>query len=150
KSTMLTKSFFPPKLALDPPIHVAYPNPACKYDPIKKEQIRKHLARLKPLKAPGPDGIPNIVLTKCADTLTDRLYYIYNAMLERNLYYAPWKASTTVVLCKLGKARYDTPKSYHPIALLNTLCKVLTAIVADIMTYYTETHLLLPAHHFGG
>ena len=43
-----------------------------------------------------------------------------------------------------------TSKAYRPIALLNTMCKVLTAIMADLMTFYTETHNLLPAHHFSG
>lgn len=57
---------------------------------------------------------------------------------------------TTVVLQKPGKPCYNTPKAYQPIALLNTMSKVLTAIMADIMTFYTETHELPPMHHFGG
>jgi hypothetical protein len=39
---------------------------------------------------------------------------------------------------------------YRPIALLNTLSKVLMALMAELMTYYTETHQLLPVHHFRG
>jgi ribonuclease HI len=42
------------------------------------------------------------------------------------------------------------PKAYRPIALLNTMSKVLTALMAELMSYYTETYQLLPAHHFGG
>ena len=71
-------------------------------------------------------------------------------MVRNSWYYDPWKTSTTVVLRKPGKPRYDTPKAYRPIALLNTLCKVLTAIMAEVMTYYTEKYQLLPANHFGG
>jgi hypothetical protein len=71
-------------------------------------------------------------------------------MVKNAWYYDPWRISTTVVLRKPGKPRYDTPKAYRPIALLNTLCKVLTAIVADVMTFYTEKHELLPVTHFGG
>ena len=71
-------------------------------------------------------------------------------MLVKELYYAPWKHSTTVVLRKPGKPRYDTPKAYRPIALLNTLGKLLTAIIAERLTYYTEKHALLPPTHFGG
>lgn len=56
----------------------------------------------------------------------------------------------TVVLCKPGKPCYDTPKAYRPIALLNTMGKVLTAIVAELMVFYTKMHYLLPAHHFRG
>jgi hypothetical protein len=69
-------------------------------------------------------------------------------MLERGLHYEPWKVSTTVVLHKLGKPRYDVPKAYRPIALLNTMWKVLTAIVANHITYLTEKHQLLLPNHF--
>ena len=150
KSDILARTFFPPRPPADSPLHFVYPKSACKFDPITKDQITRHLAKLKPYKAPGPDGIPDIVLSKCANTLADRLYYIYRAILKRNLYYTPWKQSTTVVLCKPGKPRYDTPKAYRPIALLNTMSKVLTAIAADLMNFYMEKHNLLPAHHFGG
>ncbi|KAF8268519.1 hypothetical protein EI94DRAFT_1467624, partial [Lactarius quietus] len=81
--------------------------------------------RLKPYKAPGPDGIPNIVLIKCADILIDRLWPIYMATLDKGWYYSPWKAFTTIVLRKPSKPRYDVPKAYRPIALLNTLSKVM-------------------------
>ena len=150
KSIMLATTFFPPKPPDVDPLHFVYPKPICKMAHITREQIKRRLTKLKPYKAPGPDGIPNIVLTKCAGNLIDRLYHIYKAILNLGIYYEPWKLSTTVVLRKPGKPRYDTPKAYRPIALLNTLCKVLTALMAELMTYYTETHQLLPALHFGG
>ena len=150
KSNLLAKTFFPPRPLDDTPVQFVYPKPICDFDPISKEQIRRQLAKLKPYKAPGPDGIPNIVLTKCANVIVDRLYYIYKAIIELGAYYEPWRTSTTVVLRKPGKPRYDNPKAYRPIALLNTMSKVLTALMADLMTFYTETHQLLPTHHFGG
>jgi hypothetical protein len=150
KSNLLAKTFFPPKPPEDTPLHFVYPKPICALGLISKEQIKRQLARLKLYKAPGPDGIPNIVLTKCANTIIDRLYYIYKAILDLGLYYEPWKISTTVVLRKPGKPRYNIPKAYWPIALLNTMCKVLTATIAELITFYTEMHQLLPAHHFGG
>ena len=150
KSSILAKTFFPPRPLEDTLTQFAYPKPICDFDPISKEQIKRQLMKLKPYKAPGPDGIPNIVLTKCANTIVDRLYYIYKAILELGIYYEPWRTSTTVVLCKPGKPRYDVLKAYRPIALLNTMSKVLTALMANLMTFYTETHQLLPAHHFGG
>jgi hypothetical protein len=86
KSNLLAKSFFPPK-----PPEVGQipadqrPRPCCKPDKINVEQVKRQLARLKPYKAPGLDGIPNIVLSKCADDLAPRLLHIYVAMLERGL-----------------------------------------------------------------
>jgi hypothetical protein len=35
-------------------------------------------------------------------------------------------------------------------ALLNTMWKVVTVVVASHITYITEKHQLLPANHFGG
>jgi hypothetical protein len=101
-------------------------------------------------KAPGPDSIPNIVLTKCADLLVDRLYYIYSAIYDKRLYYKPWKTFNTIVLCKPGKLSYEVPKAYRPIALINTLWKVLTAILAEQLMFFAEKYQLLPSHHFGG
>ena len=151
KSEALARGFFPPR----PQTECEMPRQGRK--PIRgtacaitREQVLKQLQRLKPYKAPGPDGIPNIVLTKCAHLLIDRLVHIYVAIYERGLFYKPWKSSTTVVLRKPGKPRYDVPKAYRPIALLNTMWKVLTAIVAEQLTFVTEKHSLLPENHFGG
>ena len=90
------------------------------------------------------------MLTKCAVLLTDSLLSIYKAMFERALMYKPWKTFTMVVLRKPGKPRYDVPKAYRSIALLNMMWKVLMAIVADQLTFATEKHQLLLANHFGG
>jgi len=113
------------------------------------EQIRAQCKKLKPFKAPGPDGIPNVVLMKCADLLAGRLCHIYRAMLDKNLLYKPWKEFITIVLRKPCKPSYDTPKAYRPIALLNMMWKVITAIIANHITYITEKHQLLPTNHFG-
>ena len=116
---------------------------------ITSEQIRDQLCKLKPYKALGPDGILNIVLTRCTDLIIKRLLFIYQAMLNENLMFKPWKESTTVVIRKPGKSNYSTPKAYRPIALLNTIWKVIMAIVANHILYYTEKHQLLPTNHFG-
>ena len=71
-------------------------------------------------------------------------------MLDKSFMHKPWKEFITVVLRKPGKPNYDTPKAYRPIALLNTMWKVVTAIIANHITYITEKHQLLPANHFGG
>lgn len=152
KSRVLAKTFFPgrPEARASNTATQNYPEPVCGTHKITREQIRRQLKRLRPYKAPGPDKIPNIVLSQCAELITDRLWYIYSAILERGLYYAAWKHFTTVVLRKPGKPRYDVPKAYRPIALLNTMGKLLTAIIAEQLTYYTEKHGLLPPMHFGG
>lgn len=92
KSKMLVEMFFPtsnPAPADAGQVCESEIEPACEMDKITRDQITRHLAKLKLYKAPGPDSIPNIVLTKCVDLLIDRLYYIYRAMLDRGLFYKP-------------------------------------------------------------
>ena len=151
KGAALAKGFFPQKpQTQNIQEDKNYLKMCSKAGKVTKDQIRKQLKKLKLYKAPGPDGIPDIVLTKNADILIDRLHPIYIAMLDKNLHYDPWKTFTTVILWKPGKPHYDVLKAYCPIVLLNTMWKVLTAIVTDQITFLTEKHQLLPKNHFGG
>jgi hypothetical protein len=54
------------------------------------------------------------------------------------------------VLRKPGKPSYEVPKAHQPIALISTMAKVLTAIVAENLSRVIEQHQLLPKTHFGG
>lgn len=114
KSKLLAETFFPKSpetVASRAEQEEEAVEPVCTMDKLTKEQISRHLSKLKPFKAPGPDGIPNIILSKCADLLLDRLFYIYKAMIEHGLFYEPWKKFTTVVLRKPGKPKYSIPKA---------------------------------------
>ncbi len=99
KGSLLANTFFPPHPE-DKPTHSDNNpvKPVCKMDRIQTDQIKRQIQRLKPFKAPGPDGILNVVLNKCADILVDRLRYIYAAMIDKRLSYAPWKTFITVVI----------------------------------------------------
>jgi len=55
-----------------------------------------------------------------------------------------------VVLRKPGKDDYTIPKAYRPIALLNTIGKIMDAIIARRLSYLVETYQLLPQTHIGG
>jgi len=151
KGCILAKGFFPAKPSIDSTLASCTYLPECKsVGTITAEQIHVQLKKLKPYKAPGPDSILNIVLTKSTNLIIERLMHIYQAMFKGRLMYKPWKEFVTVVLRKPGKPRYNTPKAYRPIALLNIIWKVVTAIIANHITYIMEKHQLLPANHFGG
>ena len=150
KSTVLARSLFPPPPSSSsvPPNH-PYPTPAETWTEITPEQLSQAINKLSPYKAPGPDGIANIVFQRCRQ-LTDYLLPVYNAAVKLQTHYGPWKESITVILRKPGKPDYSAPKAYRPIALLNTTAKLLSAIMADRTAYILETHNLLPSTHFGG
>jgi ribonuclease HI len=151
KAQLFAKTFFPP-----PPSNStvqensAYPEPLPNPPQITISQIETQIRQLSPYKAHGPDEIPNVVLQKCCDIIIYHLLFIFRAILKLGIYYDPWREFTTVVLRKPGKPNYETPKAYRPIALLSTLAKVLTAIVAEDVTRLVERHQLLPKTHYGG
>jgi len=56
---------------------------------------------------------------------------------------------TTVVLQKEGKVDYLTLGSYRPIALENTLSKILERVIADHIADIAKEHALLPQSQIG-
>ena len=99
---------------------------------------------------PGPNRICNIVFIKNADLLVPHLGPIYRVTFTQRHYPDQWKVSFTVVLQKLGCPDYTLTKAYHPIALLDTMAKILSSCVADEISYLAETYEMLPPTHFGG
>jgi len=150
KSEILAQALFPPPPDESTvPTDYLYPEPAEHWTEITKEQLTQAINNLSPYKAPGPDGVANIVFQQC-QVLIDYLLPIFNAAINLRTYYNPWRESITVILRKPGKPDYSVPKAYRPIALLNTTAKLLSTIVADRTSYILETHNLLPNTHFGG
>ena len=143
-------AFFPPP-PTNPPSFPLPNTPAIgHFTPFSNERILKAIGRLKAHKAPGPDGIPNFILTSCADLLMDHLQPIYQAIITTGNYPTSWKQFDTIVLRKPGKPAYNVANAYRPIALLNTLAKLLSTLVVEDISYLCETHNLLPATQFGG
>ena len=101
KARIFAKAFFPPPPnGIDVNAVQVYPDPLPDPPPPTKQQIERTIRRLPSYKAPGPDGIPNIVLQKSFDMIADHLLYIYQAILRLGVFYDPWKEFTTIVLKK--------------------------------------------------
>ena len=111
KSAMLAKLMFPacPTNCATPSY---YPYPAQLPTPVKISaiQIQCHIEGLCLHKAPGPDGIPNVVLKICADILTPYLVPISRAILQLKVYLAQWRGSVTCVLTKPASPDTTSPK----------------------------------------
>ena len=60
-----------------------------------------------------------------------------------------FKTARTVALRKPGKGDYQTPKAWRPIALLETLGKVIEAIIAARIRDFAESMGLLPEAQMG-
>ena len=107
------------------------------------------VAALKPDKAPGPDEIPNRVVKLVYEVAVRELIELFTACLRIGYYPKEFRRAITIVLLKLGKSDYSDPVVYRPIALLNTLGKVLESIIARRLSDLAEANTLLPDTQYG-
>ena len=112
------------------------PNPPpLKFTTPAPHQITCHINKTNPFKAPGEDGIPNLVLKKCEALLTPLLHTCLLEILNTGYFPKRWHSWKTIVLRKPGKPDYTIAKAYCLIALYDTMGKVLSGVMTDITVY---------------
>ena len=151
KCRALQSTFFPkpPLPDLDNIPGFNYPD-ELPFPPISQEDIQEVLRDVSPHKAPGPSGIPNIAIQRCAQTIIPYILAITKACLHLGYHPTQWKHFKTITLRKPGKPDYSIPKAYRPIALEDTLSKIVEAVMARKLAMMAEQFDLLPPNHFGG
>ena len=153
KALEFTRVFFPqppPADTSDINETTEYPRPVPCNLTITMRQLETAINKASPDKAPGPDEIPNRVLKKAFSTIKHHLLALVQASVNKHHYPTPFKETTTIVIRKPGKPDYTKPNAYRPIALENTLGKILESIMTELINYLAETFHMLPTHHFGG
>lgn len=121
--------------------------------PIKISEIQQAINKTTPKKAPETDGITNLVLKEASQNqlFMEILLCLFNASLTLRYCSEHFKELITVTLSKPGKGDYTEPKSYRPIALLNTIDKIMESIIAMRISYLVESVLgIIPKSHLGG
>ena len=152
KTETLSRTFFPP-----PPLadlsdipDTIYPDPVPTNLTITATQVKRAIEKLAPNKAPGPDEIPNHVLKRCLSILEPHILALAQHSLTTGHFPQPFKETITLVLRKPNKPNYTKSNAYRPIALENTIGKVLESIMTENISYLCESFNLLPKNHFGG
>ena len=121
-----------------------------KWEPISELEIHRSLKAAKGRTAPGEDGIPTLVWKHLWPYLHDTITHLFTKSIELGYHPYRWKRARIVVLKKPGKPDYSVPGAYRPISLLNTLGKILEAVIARRLSFWAETYKLLPDTQFGG
>lgn len=148
---MFKQAFFPPPPDVDLTDIEGYEYPhTIHLPPITLREVTEAIRRMPGKKAPGKDTIPSHLLHRISPYIAKPLQHLYNSCLR--LHYCPqhFRESVTVTLRKPGKSDYGQLKAYRPVALLNTLGKVMESILAKRLSYVVEKHNLLPEQHMGG
>jgi hypothetical protein len=99
-------------------------------------------------KAPGPDGIKTWAIKKAwkCEEFKKRFTALVSACVNMGYHPHLWRTSCTVVIPKPNKDKHEV-RAYRPIALLNTMGKVVEKIVQRRLAYLTEDSL--PPNQYG-
>ena len=102
--------------------------------------------------APGPDSVTWHHLKQIFDMegVSDAITLFFNNICNHGIWPSWFKESVSVIIPKPKKTDYTVPKSYRPIALLNTMGKLLTKVLANQMQFDAATYSLLHEGQCGG
>lgn len=151
KLRILRTKFFPEEIRAETSdIDTAeYPEPLTTSDEITEDETYEAIRTIASKKAPGPDQIPNAVLKAISSWLVPKLAPIFTATLRLGYHPREWKRAITLALRKPGKPDYRSPTAYRPIALLNSMGKLLEIVMARRIAELAETWALLPDAQMG-
>ncbi|RXW11212.1 hypothetical protein EST38_g14643 [Candolleomyces aberdarensis] len=96
-------------------------------------ELRQALEVCSSRSAPGPDHImwrhlkQILALPECADIIIA----LANGCIESRHWPKHFKESMSVIIPKLNKASYSTPKAFRPIVLLNPLGKLIEKMISN-------------------
>jgi hypothetical protein len=97
---------------------------------ITEEQVRNVFKNQKIKKAAGPDGIPGIVIKKCADQLTPIWTIVFNQSLVQHTVPSAWKLSLLSPIPKIPLPLINN--DLRPIALTDLLMKCLEKVFSKV------------------
>ncbi|KAI0990807.1 hypothetical protein K3495_g17380, partial [Podosphaera aphanis] len=111
---------------------------------VTPDEVEEVLKRFPRGKAPGPDEIPNEILQLLLPEWKVELAHTITKVLQLGQIPPSFKELTTIALRKERRPDYSLPSSYRPIALENSMAKLIERIVADRLTVIAEEHSMLP------
>ena len=101
------------------------------------------LRTTKPFRALGIDGITNGFLRAMGPKLVEAVAMLATRCWKLGHYPHSLKRARTITLRKLGKPLYSNLGAWRPIALLNTIGKIIETLVARRLSKAVEEHHLL-------
>ena len=102
--------------------------------------------------APGPDHVTwrHLKLALSIPETDTAVMTLFNKVCATGVWPSHFKQSVSVIIPKPNKPDYTIPKAYRPIALLNTLGKLLTKILANRLQHDAAEFGILHRDQFGG
>lgn len=117
-------------------------------DKVTTDEVYGYIKKLKNKKAPGIDGIPNVMIKKIPQIGIELLTYLINKTLELSYYPNIFKHAKLIPIPKPGKPT-DLPINYRPISLLSSLNKLIEKVIKNRLDQHIEEHNILRNEQFG-
>ncbi|GBL92256.1 Putative protein in type-1 retrotransposable element R1DM [Araneus ventricosus] len=116
--------------------------------PFTEGEITNIIKSLPNGKAPGVNGIDNLILKSINKSFPSLLLNFFNKCLSLQTFPDTFKISNIVLFQKVGKDPKQ-PSSYRPIALLPAIGKVLEKLLTQRLTFFLENGNKLNEHQHG-
>jgi len=117
-----------------------------------EEEFTNTLTKCNNSSTPGPNKLTWRHLKHILKDLTclKNIINIANVCLELGYWPSHFKMSTTIVILKLNKPSYDSPKSFRPIVLLNTLGKLIEKVIGDRLQFHMTSNYFIHQSQLSG
>ena len=102
-----------------------------------KEEFRIAIANCNNASAPGPDKLSwsHLKIILKDNECLGIIICIANACIELGYWPSYFKRSMTIIIPKLNKTSYNSPKSFRPIVLLNTVGKLIKKVIGERLQF---------------
>jgi len=116
-----------------------------------REEFKFTLSSCNNSSAPGPDKLSWNHLKTIFDDIEclDTFIQMANACINLGYWLSHFKTSTTIVISKPNKKLYDSPKSFRPIVLLNTMGKLIEKVIGERLQFHTVSNNFIHPSQLG-
>ena len=111
------------------------------------EDVEAAIKELKVSSAPGPDGVPAVLLKNCSHALAGPLTSMWKRSLRSGVVPSFYKMSLVSPLHKKGDK--ITPGNYRPVSLTSHIVKVFERVLKKILVCFLESNCLISSNQHG-
>ena len=122
------------------------------WPPFSQQELRDALAKCSSHSAPGPDHISwrHLKFIISNDNCIKKILQIANTCFDIGYWPSHFKAANSIIIPKPNKESYNSPKSFHPIVLLNTVGKLIEKTISNHLQFHMTANGFLDPNQLGG
>ena len=111
--------------------------------------VKKHLEKINPHKASGPDMVSARFLREVATQISPALTLLFNASILQSIIPTDWKDALINPIYKKRKNNRGIAENYRPISLTSVTCKLLEHIIHSNIIKHLEANTILSEKQHG-